>query len=56
MNFNEVTVGNHPITEATFVAPMSSATFATPGKVTGLVSWKIINDFGGVGKSHTQVR
>lgn len=56
MNFNEVTVGNHPITEATFVAPMISATFATPGKVTGLVSWKIINDFGGVGKSHTQVR
>ncbi|WP_323133836.1 fimbrial biogenesis chaperone [Klebsiella michiganensis] len=44
------------MTEATFVAPMSSATFATPGKVTGLVSWKIINDFGGVGKSHTQVR
>ncbi|MFQ9621518.1 MAG: hypothetical protein ACLR17_02575 [Enterobacteriaceae bacterium] len=27
-----------------------------PGKVTGLVSWKIISDFGGVGKSHTQVR
>lgn len=56
MNFNEVTIGNHPITKATFVAPMSSVTFDTPDKVVGQVSWKIISDFGGVGESHSQDR
>lgn len=52
MNFNEVTVGNHPINEATFVAPMSSATFATPGKVTGLVSWKTLATLAAWEKPH----
>lgn len=56
MNFYEVTVGNHPITEAAFVAPMSSATFTTPGNAVGQVSWKIISDFGGIGESHRQER
>ena len=56
MNFNEVTVGNHPIAQATFVAPMSTATFDTPANISGQVSWKIISDFGGIGESHSVVR
>lgn len=53
MNFSEVTVGNHPVSEATFVGPMSTATFSSPANASGRIGWKIINDYGGIGENHT---
>lgn len=54
MNFQQVTLGGREIKDVTFVAPMSSASFALPAGVTGgSLSWKIISDYGGIGKPHT---
>lgn len=53
MNFQEVVIGGKVIKDATYIAPMSSTSFAMPAGVTGSsVSWKIINDFGGIGALH----
>lgn len=53
MNFQEVTVGEKEVKEATFVAPMSTASFAMPaGATSGSVNWKIISDYGGIGPQH----
>lgn len=53
MNFQEVVIGGKVIKDATYIAPMSSTSFAMPAGVTGnRVSWKIINDFGGMGSLH----
>jgi P pilus assembly chaperone PapD len=54
MNFQGVKVAGKDVKEATYVAPGSTARFALPSGVSaGRVSWKIINDYGGVGKEHT---
>jgi P pilus assembly chaperone PapD len=54
MNFQEVTVAGKGVANATYVAPMSTASFALPAGVTGgSVNWKIISDYGGVGALHT---
>ncbi|WP_174510407.1 molecular chaperone [Klebsiella oxytoca] len=53
MNFYEVRVGGREVKDVTYVLPMSEATFATPSGVAGRVSWKLINDYGGVGPEHT---
>lgn len=51
MNFYEVKVAGKPLSEVTYVAPMSSASFALPaGASSGSLSWKIINDYGAVSK------
>lgn len=50
MNFQQVKVGGQDVKDATFVLPMSSATFTT--LASGSVSWKIITDYGGVGNVH----
>ncbi|OAT19406.1 putative fimbrial chaparone [Buttiauxella noackiae ATCC 51607] len=52
MNFQSVTVGNNTLSEATYVAPMSNASFALPAGGGSGVAWKIINDYGGVGNLH----
>lgn len=53
MNFNEITVAGKSVPEPTYVAPGSSATFSLPAGVsTGPVTFKLINDYGGVGKIH----
>lgn len=52
MNFHQVKIGNHLVKNATFVMPMSQATFAVPSGVSGSVSWKLISDYGGVGAEH----
>ena len=50
MNFQSVTVGGKEVPDVTYVAPMSSASFALPTGVSGgAVRWKIINDSGGSG-------
>lgn len=53
MNFQEVLVGGKEIKDVTFVAPMSTASFALPAGTSGSsVSWKIISDYGGIGPQH----
>ncbi|AKG70091.1 fimbrial biogenesis chaperone [Serratia fonticola] len=55
MNFQLVKVGGKELKEATYVAPMDTATFALPaGSSGGSVSWKIISDYGGIGNEHTK--
>lgn len=56
VNFNQVKVGEHEVKDVTFVAPKSSATFTAPTGVAGTVSWKAINDYGGVTKENISVR
>ncbi|CAI1803623.1 Chaperone protein fimC precursor [Serratia fonticola] len=54
MNFQQVTVGGKDVKDVTYVAPMGTASFALPaGASGGSVSWKIISDYGGIGKEHT---
>ncbi|CAI1969191.1 Chaperone protein fimC precursor [Serratia fonticola] len=54
MNFQEVKVAGKGVKDVTYVAPMSSATFALPaGTSGGSISWKIISDYGAVGDAHT---
>ena len=53
MNFNQITVAGKNVPEPTYVAPGASATFSLPTGVTsGPVTFKLINDFGGVGATH----
>jgi len=54
MNLQSVTVGGKEVPDATYVAPMSSASFSLPAGVSaGAVQWKIINDYGGIGPVHS---
>ncbi|MBC3250083.1 long polar fimbrial chaperone LpfB [Serratia fonticola] len=51
MNFYEVKVAGKKLSDVTYVAPMSTASFALPTGVSGgPLSWKIINDYGAVSK------
>lgn len=53
MNFNEITVAGKTVPEPTYVAPGASATFSLPAGVSsGPVTFKLINDYGGVGATH----
>lgn len=52
MNFSAVKVGNSTVKDATYVAPMSTATFTLPAGARGDISWVIINDFGSAGAEH----
>lgn len=53
MNFNEITVAGKKVPDPTYVAPGASATFLLPNGVSaGPVTFKLINDFGGVGVTH----
>ncbi|RDL14120.1 fimbrial biogenesis chaperone [Serratia fonticola] len=53
MNFQSVEVGGKEVKDVTYVAPMSSASFALPAASSGNVQWKIISDYGGIGEPHT---
>ncbi|EYD85352.1 gram-negative pili assembly chaperone, C-terminal domain protein [Escherichia coli 1-176-05_S3_C2] len=52
MNFSQVKIGGKALPDATYVAPMSSATFQIPANTTGNVSWTIISDYGAAGDVH----
>ena len=53
MNFNQITVSGKNVPEPTYVAPGATATFALPAGVgSGPVTFKIINDYGGIGPAH----
>ncbi|MDH1125904.1 molecular chaperone [Enterobacter quasihormaechei] len=53
MNFNEISVNGKKLEDVTYVLPGASARFDLPKGITGgAVTFKIINDYGGVGKVH----
>lgn len=54
MNFMNVRFNNEKVSDGDFVAPESSTTIELPAgsPATGSITWKIINDFGGVGPDH----
>ncbi|ASG17114.1 molecular chaperone [Salmonella enterica subsp. enterica] len=52
MNFSTVKVGTSPVKDATYVAPMGSASFTFPTGASGDVTWTLINDFGSIGAEH----
>ena len=52
LTVSEVKVGASTVTDATYVAPMSSATFSLPANTKGNIRWKIISDFGAAGAEH----
>lgn len=52
MNFSTLKVGASTVKDATYVAPMRSASFSIPNGASGDVSWTLINDFGSIGSEH----
>lgn len=52
MNFSTLKVGTSTVRDATYVAPMSDASFTIPDGASGDVSWTLINDFGSIGDEH----
>ncbi|MEH3170424.1 molecular chaperone [Enterobacter quasiroggenkampii] len=52
MNFSKLKVGTGVVTDATYVEPMSSASFTLPINASGDVTWTLIDDFGSVGDEH----
>lgn len=52
MNFSTVNIGNTMVKDATYVAPMDSASFTIPSNATGNVTWTLISDFGSTGNEH----
>ncbi|CAI1579832.1 Chaperone protein fimC precursor [Serratia fonticola] len=56
MNFQEVKIAGKVVKEANYVAPGGTASFALPAGVSGgSLSWKLISDYGGIGKEHTAI-
>lgn len=54
MNFQAVTVAGRTLDDITYVAPKSTTSFTLPNESIGnSISWSIINDYGGIGKTHT---
>ncbi len=54
MNFMSISVAGKEVKPATFVAPGATENFALPANVSGgNVTWKLISDYGGIGKEHT---
>lgn len=55
MNFQQIKVGGLDVKNVSYVAPMGSMNFKLPsGAKDSSVSWKIISDYGGIGKEHTR--
>ena len=53
MNFNEINVNGKKVEDVSYVLPGSSARFDLPKGVSGgVVTFKIINDYGGTGNVH----
>jgi len=54
MNFQEIKLDGKKVDKATYAAPKSETHFTTTGNITAhSVSWKIINDYGGISQSYT---
>lgn len=54
MNFHQVRIGGMGLNGVTYVAPMSTVSFPLSSGSGGSVSWKIISDYGGVGREHSR--
>ena len=53
INFNEIKVNGAAVENATYVAPGATARFSLPASVShGSLTFKVINDYGGVGEAH----
>lgn len=53
MNFNEISVGGKKLEEVSYVLPGSTARFDLPKNVSGsALTFKLINDYGGMGNVH----
>lgn len=53
INFNSISVGGKALSNVTYVAPRTSATFTLPASVSGnQVEWKVISDYGATGAVH----
>ena len=53
INFNEITVAGKRIEDVTFVAPGRSTSFALPTGITGgVITYRIINDYGGISEAY----
>ena len=54
MNFQEIKLDGKKVDKATYAAPKSETVFTTPENITAhTVSWKIINDYGGISQSYS---
>lgn len=54
MNFQEITLDGKKIDKVTYASPKGETHFAIPGNISAhAVSWKIINDYGGITSSWT---
>lgn len=54
MNFNEINVNGAALDDVTYVAPGATARFPLPKGINhGNVKFKLINDYGGVGETHS---
>lgn len=53
MNFNEIALSGKAIPDVTYVAPGATARFKLPaGMSSGALTFKLISDYGGIGKVH----
>ncbi|EOC5773664.1 molecular chaperone [Cronobacter sakazakii] len=53
MNFNEIKIDGSEVDDVTYVAPGATAHFNLPKNVShGSLTFKLINDYGGVGEAH----
>ena len=54
MNFQEIKLDGKKVGEVTYAKPKAETHFSVPGNITARsVSWKIINDYGGISQSYT---
>lgn len=54
MNFQEIKLDGKKVDKVTYAKPKAETHFSIPGNITTRsVSWKIINDYGGISQSYT---
>ncbi|SAD29454.1 Pili assembly chaperone [Enterobacter cloacae] len=54
MNFQEIKLDGKKVDKVTYTKPKAETHFSIPGNITARsVSWKIINDYGGISQSYT---
>lgn len=54
INFQEIKLDGKKVDKATYAKPKAETHFSLPGNITARsVSWKIINDYGGISQSYT---
>ncbi|MEB2419046.1 fimbria/pilus periplasmic chaperone [Citrobacter sp. R-1.5.2] len=54
MNFGEIAVGGSKLKAPRYAPPFGSAQYTLQSGASGVITWSIINDFGGTGPIHKQ--